>query len=381
MDRRAIFIAATGQNVGKTTLCLGILAGLQKRFNRVGFIKPVGQEHIHVGPDINVDKDVLLFKRHFELGASWSDMSPIIIPPGFTRDYLDGRFETDSMLKTIERAFEKIAHFNEYTVIEGTGHVGVGSIAGINNANVAARLNTETIIVVSGGLGSAHDELALNLAMCRQYGVKVRGVILNRVLDDKREMLLKYFPIALKKWNIPLIGVIPYSELLSQPSMQDFANLFKTELLTGKKHRYRHFQHSRLVADSLQAYQSDMIPNELVITPASREEIVNANIKKHLKAREEGIDNFEGGLILTGHHAPSQQLLNQLTELELPMLYVPLCSYDAMKKITSFTSKIRTEDLLKVQNAISLVESYVDFDLLCREAPPLSKAESVISCS
>jgi len=48
MGRKAIFIAATGQNVGKTTICLGLPAGLRKRFSRVGFIKPVGQQHVEV---------------------------------------------------------------------------------------------------------------------------------------------------------------------------------------------------------------------------------------------------------------------------------------------------------------------------------------------
>ena len=56
---KAIFIAATGQNVGKTTLCLGLLAALRKRFDRVGFIKPVGQQHVQVQNDLKVDKDVM----------------------------------------------------------------------------------------------------------------------------------------------------------------------------------------------------------------------------------------------------------------------------------------------------------------------------------
>lgn len=365
MHRRAIFIAATGQNVGKTTLCLGIIAALKKRYNSIGFIKPVGQQHIKVENDINVDKDVVLFKRHFQLDSEWTDMSPVIIPSGFTRDYLDGKYTSQHMLEEISRAFLKIAANNDYTVVEGTGHIGVGSIIDINNAMVAAHLKTEVIIIASGGLGSAHDELALNIAMCRQYGVKVRGVILNRVLDDKRQMLLDYFPIALRKWGVPLIGAIPFSDFLNQPTIQDFANLFKTKLLSGHNHRFRHFQHTRLVADSVQSYQSDMIANELVITPASREDIILANIEKHVKAARSGQTDFAGGMILTGYHQPNGDIIERLQELDIPMLYVPLCSYDAMKMITSFTSKIRTEDVPKVEKAISLVEEHIDFDLFC----------------
>lgn len=368
MHKKAIFIAATGQNVGKTTLCLGIIAGLQKRFSSIGFIKPVGQQHVQIEEGLNVDKDVVLFKKHFGLPAAWSDMSPLIIPAGFTRNYLEGKIPQTSMLEKIQSSFYRVAKDNQYTVVEGTGHVGVGSIIDLNNAQVAACLQTDIIMIASGGLGSAHDELALNLGMCRDYGVKVRGVILNRVLDDKRQMLLDYFPASLKKWDVPLIGAIPYSEFLSQPTIQDFAHLFKTRLICGYTHCFRHFQHSRLVADSVETYHSDMIPNELVITPASREDIILANIEKHEKAAADGIANFPGGMILTGYRPPSRLMIEKLQELDLPVLYVPLCSYDAMTTIASFTSKIRTEDILKVERAISLVEKHLDFDLLCQGA-------------
>ena len=61
MTCRPIFVAATRQHVGKTTVSLALMSGLQKRFGKVGFLKPVGQQHIAVtdesGAEIRVDKD------------------------------------------------------------------------------------------------------------------------------------------------------------------------------------------------------------------------------------------------------------------------------------------------------------------------------------
>lgn len=37
------------------------------------------------------------------------------------------------------------------------------------------------ILVANGGLGSAYDELELNRGICEKYGIKVRGVVLNKV--------------------------------------------------------------------------------------------------------------------------------------------------------------------------------------------------------
>ncbi len=46
------------------------------------------------------------------------------------------------------------------------------------------------------------------------------------------------------------------------------------------------------------------------------------------------------------------------------MFYTPVHSSTAMQLIHSFTAKIRTEDVDKVHEAISIVENHIDFDLL-----------------
>ena len=69
MAARPILVAATRQHVGKTTLSLALMSGLRKRFgDRVGFIKPVGQEHVRpAGEAFSVDKDVELMRMYFGL--------------------------------------------------------------------------------------------------------------------------------------------------------------------------------------------------------------------------------------------------------------------------------------------------------------------------
>lgn len=349
MGNQAIFIGATGQNVGKTTLCLGILSGLKKRYRSVGFIKPVGQQHEEVENGILVDKDVVLFKKQFHLESDWKTMSPVLIPPGFTRDYLNGDFSTDEMEKAVVSAFQKISSENEITIVEGTGHVGVGSIINMSNAKVAAMLGIEMIIIASAGLGSSFDELTLNIALCEELGVKIKGVILNRVHQDKREMILEYMPKALDRWGIPLLGVIPFSPYLNAPSMADFEISFNTKMISGLDQKYRHFADVRLVAGSVEHFENDFNPEELVITPASREDIV-----------EKGLTLIGAGkrlgFLLTSRHPPTESLIAKLKEHNVPALYAPQCSYDAMKRIVSLISKTRIDDRQKVEQAIELVE-------------------------
>lgn len=366
MTRKAIFIAATGQNVGKTTLCLGILAGLLSRFKSVGFMKPVGQRLVLLPEGIDVDKDVVLFKEYFDIKSDWPSMSPVLCPSGFTREYLDGKVDEKTLLHRIVTSYQKISQEHDFVLVEGTGHTGVGSVFNLNNAQIAKMLGLEVVIIATGGLGSSIDELSLNIQMCKAYGVPIRGIILNRVIKEKRQMVLDYFPKYLKRHNIPLIGCIPFHPFLIKPTVKDFESLFDTQVLAGKKHRLRHFEEIRLIAGSLDAYLEEMSPNQLVITPASREDIIMATIERHMRTKLLENRDYESGMILTGQNPPRKELLKRIEPADIPILYAPLCSFDVMKMINSFTAKIQKDDTSKVEKAIQLVVEHVDFNLLCQ---------------
>lgn len=363
MAHKGIFIGATGQNVGKTTLCLGLIALLKKRYEKIGFIKPVGQRHVLVDSGSPVDKDVVLFKEHFDLPHAYEEMSPILFPSGFTRDYLDGQYNSKDFEKKIIAAYESIAKQNDYVIAEGTGHIGVGSITDINNAKVAKLLNLEVIIICSGGIGSAFDELALNRAMLEHYRVPIKGVIVNRVKNEKKAMVETYLQKALKRWNIPLIGCVPYNDFLNSSSMADFEYLFKTHLLNAPQMRFHHFENTHLVSTSAKNFEENILNNQLVITSASREDVVKVLIEKHKKAKEEP---FKAGLILTGKTPPKESILKKIRQTDIPLLYTDSANYEVLRLINSYTAKILNEDRDKVEKAISLIENHVNLDLLCR---------------
>ena len=56
---RHLYLAATGQNRGKTTVSLGVLDGFRRRGLSTGFIKPVGQRTIDAD-GVPADEDAVL---------------------------------------------------------------------------------------------------------------------------------------------------------------------------------------------------------------------------------------------------------------------------------------------------------------------------------
>ncbi|CBJ30346.1 conserved unknown protein [Ectocarpus siliculosus] len=137
-------------------------------------------------------------KEFFDLKCRYEDMSPVLIPAGYTRDYIDGKITAGDQLKDVHTAFQNVMDESDVVVLEGTGHTAVGSVVDLNNAQVAKALNADMILVANGGLGSAYDELELNRGICEKYGIKVRGVVLNKVVPGKLQMVKEYFGKLLK---------------------------------------------------------------------------------------------------------------------------------------------------------------------------------------
>ena len=131
-DKRPIYVAATRQHVGKTSVSLALMSGLQKRFDLVGFMKPVGQVCLPVWEEdlqkeIRADKDVVVMRQHFGLDPlPYRYMSPVLIPKGYTRNYLDGKISQDKHEELIQLAYECISQTSDVVLCEGTGHAAVG---------------------------------------------------------------------------------------------------------------------------------------------------------------------------------------------------------------------------------------------------------------
>jgi hypothetical protein len=365
LDHKGVFIASTGQNIGKTTTSLGLIAGFISKGLKTSFMKPVGQEQVEISPGEYVDKDVLLMKEHFNLEDLYENMSPVLIPQGFTKDFIDEKIFSSKLEKKIQTSYQTLCKNNEMLIVEGTGHVGVGSIIKLNNAQVARALNLPMILIASGGLGSAFDELTLNKTLCDYYNVKIIGVILNRVKVDKTAMINEYMSKALQQWNIPLLGCLPFDYFLSTPSMQDLELLFNTSLLSGEEHRLRHFKTTRLVATSVDVFREMITPQQIIITPANREDIILAIVSKQQELKQSHPrSDLEAGLILTGELRPRHFILEQLQMANIPMIYIDVQSHIVMEMLTNFKAKIQKEDSKKIQEAIEVVNSHIDFDLL-----------------
>ncbi|MFH1665180.1 MAG: AAA family ATPase [Candidatus Omnitrophota bacterium] len=360
--RRAkrVFVSATRQNVGKTTVSLGLISTLKKQFGSIGFIKPVGQRYL-VENGYMVDEDSVLMNKIFKFKFSLQDMSPVAVEKGYTERFLDGKILVNTALK-IKEAFEHVADGKDLVIIEGTGHAGVGSVFDLSNAAVAKMLESKVIMVSSGGIGNAIDEIMLNKSVFDRNGVKLAGVVVNKVRPDKYDKVNKYVRFGLNRLGIPVLGVIPYIEALDMPTMRDFKEELSLHVLCGEEFLDRQmkkvFVGAMEVKEAAQHFEDDC----LVITPAKRSDIISFLIKLHTGHYRRS--NKVAGVILSGGHVPKRSLYNALKKTDIPVLMSPQNTYEVAAEVHDLTVKIKSRDVKKVELAIGMVEKYVDMEQL-----------------
>jgi len=207
-----LFISGDKSQVGKSSVCLGILSSLLDIYptSALAYIKPATQ-----GEKL---QPVSAFCKAQGIDFVKEAESPIIFYAGFTRAFLDGETETSAqLLEKAKRAVDKLSVGKKVVVIDGVGYPAVGSICGVSNAVVANKLGASVVLVGKSGVGDAVDSFNLNAAFFESQGVAVLGAIFNRCavdgfysVDKIEPYIRKYFQKSRPK-QLPF-GFLPEME-------------------------------------------------------------------------------------------------------------------------------------------------------------------------
>ena len=360
---KKVFIAATKQNDGKTTVCLGLVSNFQKKFKKVGFIKPIGQRYLEE-EGLKIDEDSILIEEVCGIKCGLKDMSPIAVEKGFTEKYIVNP-DKRSISKQIKDSFRRVSKKQDLVIVEGTGHAGVGSVFDHSNATVAKLLGANVIIISSGGVGRPIDEIVLNKALFEKEGVKVLGVIVNKVLPEKFDKINKLVRLGLGRKGIKVLGVLPYDPMLTRPTIGQIVEETSFEVLCGKD--YLEYPVSQVMVGAMEPHDAVKYITEdsLIITPGDREDMIMTALsafrepdKKKLKI---------SGIILSGGITPEIPIMNLLIKADIPVLLAKSDTYDVATSIHDMTVKIRAQDKEKISAVIKLVEQYVDLDRIYKE--------------
>jgi BioD-like phosphotransacetylase family protein len=372
---RQLYLAATGQNRGKTTASLGLLEGFLRRGLKAGFMKPVGQRTV-IDDGEPADEDAVLMRTTFGLPEPYSVLSPVHIPRGFTKAYIAGEVVEDLGAK-IAQAHARFAD-HDVLLIEGTGHAGVGAVIGLSNATVAARLGAPAIIVSEGGVGRPIDEIVLNASLFASAGVHVAGAIVNKVDTKAQPGIERVLERGLSPYGIPLLGILPVRPILSNPTLEMILEGVHGETLHPGPDLERVIDGVAIGAMEPGHMLERVGPGTLVIVPGDREDVILTLTTAHLMgtprtatteeftrptlAFDDGHAGAAIGLVLTGGYRPRKSTIEAIRRANLFATLVPDDTYTVASEIHDLLVKTHAADIEKIELIKQLVAGNLDID-------------------
>jgi BioD-like phosphotransacetylase family protein len=383
---RQLYLAATGQNRGKTTAALGLLDGFRRAGLRTGFMKPVGQRTV-IDHDQPADEDAVLMHEVFDLPATYSAMSPVHIPRGFTKSYIAGEV-VENLGARVVAARDTFRSDYDILLIEGTGHAGVGAVIGLSNAVVAGMLGAPAIIVSEGGVGRPIDEIILNASHFADHGVNVAGAIVNKVDLDAQPGIEQVLERGLDRHGIRLLGVLPVRPILSNPTLGMILEGVHGETIHPGPDLDRVIDGVAIGAMEPRHMLERVGPGTLVIVPGDREDVILTLTTAHLarrfriagareaariaqiaaEATNERTANVEGhegaaiGLVLTGGYRPRDAVLAAIRQADLFATLVSEDTYVVASEVHDLLVKTHPADREKIELIKQLVAEHLDID-------------------
>jgi len=355
---RKIFVAATGQNSGKTTTSLSLMYMARKKYARVGFIKPLGPKPTLLNGQL-ADKDAALMAEVFGLESDLALMSPVVLKPGDTQKILDGELSATALQQRMLDAIAELDRKNDFLIIEGAGHTGVGSVIGISNARVARLAGAAVLMVTGGGIGNVVDAAYMNLALFQKERVEVRALLANKIMPDKRDKTLRYLELAFRDEPFQIIGGFNYQPILANPTLRRISSTLELELYGNIEDAGRIIHHLQIGAASTQRVTELLQESSLVIVTSSRDELLVtlANLYQIPEYRPK-----LAGLVIPGVAKVSDITQKILDRSGIPYMRTTRTTADVFNTINEDVSKLSAQDTEKIELVMQLADKRFDFD-------------------
>jgi phosphate acetyltransferase len=336
---QTFFLAPTRQNVGLTSVALGVIRALQRQGLRVGFAKPVTQD------DTANERSV-----HFA-----RDVCKITCPNALSTDQVVSRIsegQIDELLEDIVSLCMGAAQNVDVLVIEGLHTDPSFSFTTRLNADIARSLQAEMVLVASAQDDSTVGEVKLTASQFRSAGCKIAGTIFNKAPAnfDRAAAIL-----ALE--GLPLWGVIRNNQALLAPRTLDVARHLNAEVLVEGELSKRRVLETVVAARSAAEMIQRLNPCSLIVSAGDRDDIMLATAL----AASRGVQL--AGLLLTHNSIIDQRILDLASKAldnGLPILRVNGDTYATVTAISRISPAVAADDVERIEQVLDSVAEELD---------------------
>ncbi|MBP4142387.1 phosphate acetyltransferase [Flavobacterium sp. P4023] len=357
---KAIYIATSEHNSGKSIITLGLMSMLIGKTAKVGYFRPIIEDF----EDGKLDNHIETVISHFGLDIDFEDAFAI------TKSKLIKKKNKGKIGEVLDLIIDKYKRLEEqfdFVLVEGTSFSGEGTVIELDmNVLIAKNLGIPTIIVGSG-VGKTLDELIDSLYLAydsfKVKDVEVLAVIANKVQPEN----IKLVTDGLKS-NLPkevLVDAIPIISSLHNPTIKEIVEVLGAKVLFGADSLNNEVGNFSVGAMQLRNYLLHLKENALVITPGDRADIILGALQANESANYPTIS----GIVLTGNILPEDSIIKLIEGLTtiVPIITVEGGTYGITNQLGNIKSKIYADNKHKIEASITTFEKYVDLDGLSKK--------------
>ncbi|MDP2067354.1 MAG: phosphate acetyltransferase [Lutibacter sp.] len=355
--KKAIYIATSEANSGKSIITLGLMRMLLGKTAKVGYFRPI-IDNVKKGKKDNHINTII---SHFQLDINPNDAY------AFTRsEFINMRNngKEGEIFDTIISKYKALEEKNDFMLVEGSDFSGEGMAIELDaNILIAKNLGIPAIIV-SSGVGKTLEEFIEGLHLAydsfREKEVEVLAVIANKVQEKNIEIVKN----GVEK-NLPkdvFVNVIPLIPALNNPTIKEIAKAIDAKILFGKELINNQTTSFKVGAMQLRNYLKQLEENCLIITPGDRADIILGALQANISTNYPAIS----GIVLTGGILPEEPIIRLIEGLSqiVPILSVGEGTFDVANKIGAVRSHMYAENKEKITISLNTFDKYVEFDKL-----------------
>ena len=354
---KAIYIATTEPNSGKSIVSLGLMQLLLGKAAKVGYFRPIIDNIKHGG----IDNHINTIFTYFNLDIPFEDAY------AFTRSEvirMKNEDRDDEIIIKIIEKYKAIEERFDFVLVEGTSFSGEGTIIEFDiNVVVAKNLGIPAIILASG-VGKSLEGLVNNLQIAydsfTDKGVKVLAIVANKVQPGNVSLVVEKLQKKLPSYV--LVAAIPLNPILANPSVKEINETLDGKVLFGETYINNQVDGFSVGAMQLRNYLVHLKENGLVITPGDRADIILGALQANISANYPAIS----GIVLTGGLIPENSICKLIEGLSdvVPIISVEGGTFAIANSIGSIKSRMYAENIEKIETSISDFEKYVPTEVL-----------------
>lgn len=347
---KAIYIATSESNSGKSIITLGLMRMLLGKTPKVGYFRPI------IDDAKTVDNHINTVLSHFDLNLTYQETFAL------TRSEFVKMRNNDEDGEIIDRIIQKYKALEDKTdfiIVEGTDFSGEGTAIELDaNILIAKNLGIPALIV-SSGVGKNLDEFIGNMHITydafKDKDVEVLAVIANKIKPENvtkaQEGIAKDIP------NNVLVNVIPRINALGNPTVSEIVNALDAEVLFGKDFINNQIGQVKVGAMQLRHYLEFIEDNSLIITPGDRADIILGALQANKSSNYPKV----AGIVLTGNLKPEASIIKLIEGLSsnVPIVLAKEETYKVATTIGAVKSKIYASNREKILKSIRIFDTYV----------------------